>query len=222
MKIVDNVFLIPGIMANPYLIAEKDGLTLIDTGLPGSHKMILSYIARLGKTPRDLKRIILTHSDLDHVGGLGALHKASGARTFASQIEAQAIALGRSSKALSSGRRSSLVRRIFTIIIRSKPLVVDEIVEDGQVLPVLGGLHVLDTAGHSPGHISLFAPSSSVLFCGDAMVGTGEGLRGSRPQMTWNAEIAAEAVKRQAALSPRIVCPGHGPVVIDAAHKFPK
>jgi glyoxylase-like metal-dependent hydrolase (beta-lactamase superfamily II) len=220
MRIADNVYLIPGIIANPYLIVDEDGLTLIDAGLPGSHKMILSYISRLGRAPRDLKRIILTHSDLDHVGGLGALHKATGARTFASKMEAEAIALGRSSKPAPPGR--TIFRRIYTMIFKAKPLVIDEIIADGQVLPVLGGLRVLDTAGHSPGHVSLFAEAAGVLFCGDSMVGTDQGLRGSRPQMTWNPEMAAEAVARQAALKPSIVCPGHGPVVVDAPDKFPK
>jgi glyoxylase-like metal-dependent hydrolase (beta-lactamase superfamily II) len=222
VKIADHVFLIPGITANPYLITDDDGLSLIDAGLPGSHKMILSYVARLGKTPRDVKRIILTHSDLDHVGGLGALCKATGARTFASKAEAEAIALGKSSKPAAPGQPTSLVRRLYTMIFRAKPQVIDEIVTDGEVLPILGGLRVLDTPGHSPGHISLFAAQAGVLFCGDSMVGTDRGLRGSRPQMTWNPHLAAEAVARQAALKPRIVCPGHGPVVMDAADKFPE
>ena len=221
MKIADNVYLVPGITANPYLIMDEDGLTLIDTGLPGSQKMVLSYVARLGKTPRDLRRIILTHSDLDHVGGLDPLHKATGARTFASKIEAEAIALGRSSKPAAPGQPFSLARRIYTTLFKAKPLVIDEIVTDGQVLPILGGLRVMDTAGHSPGHISLFASDAGILFCGDSMVGTDQGLRGSRPQMTWNPDMAAAAVARQAALKPRIVCPGHGPVVMDAAGKFP-
>jgi glyoxylase-like metal-dependent hydrolase (beta-lactamase superfamily II) len=222
LKITDNVYLIPGITANPYLIVDEDGLTLIDTGLPGSQKMILSYISRLGKTARDMKRIILTHLDLDHVGGLGALHKATGARTFASRIEADAIGLGKSSKPPAAGRSISILRRLYTTLFKPKPLVIDEIVVDGQVLPILGGLRVMDTAGHSPGHISLFASETGILFCGDSMVGTDQGLRGSRPQMTWNPKMAAEAVARQAALKPKIVCPGHGPVVMDAADKFPE
>jgi glyoxylase-like metal-dependent hydrolase (beta-lactamase superfamily II) len=221
VKIADNVYLIPGITANPYLIVDEGGLTLIDAGLPGTHKMILSYISRLGRAPRDLKRIILTHSDLDHVGGLGALHKATGARTFAGRIEAEAIAIGRSSKPAPAGRPISILRRLYTTFFKAGPHVIDEIIAEGQFLPVLGGLRVLDTAGHSPGHVSLFAEAAGVLFCGDSMVGTHQGLRGSRPQMTWNPEMAAEAVARQAALKPKIVCPGHGPVVMDAADKFP-
>src|SRR5208283_3432217 len=83
MEITTNVHLIPNIVANPYLIMDPDGLTLIDTGLPGSDKKILNYISGLGRSPSDLKRIIITHSDIDHVGGLSAIRKASGAHIYA-------------------------------------------------------------------------------------------------------------------------------------------
>jgi glyoxylase-like metal-dependent hydrolase (beta-lactamase superfamily II) len=223
LKIADNVFLVPNVVANPYLILDADGLTLIDTGLPRSHKKILGYLASLGKSARDVKRIILTHSDLDHVGALAALHKATGARTYASNIEAKAIAAGKSSRPIK--RSGFSLRRLLFAALRpfmmAKPFEVDEILTDGQVLPVLGGLRVIDTAGHCPGHISLFAPAVGVLFCGDSMVSNERGLQGSRPELTWDQARAADAVERQAALSPQIVCPGHGPVVMDAAGKFP-
>ena len=88
-------------------------------------------------------------------------------------------------------------------------------------LEVGGGLRVIDTSGHTPGHISFYAPASGVLFCGDSMVSDAQGLHGSRPGLTWDAAKAEAAVKKQAALRPQIVCPGHGPVVTDAAGKFP-
>src|SRR5512140_1200273 len=101
MKIAENVYVVPNVVANPYILVDADGLTVIDAGIPGSDKKILAYISRpLGKSARDVKRILLTHSDLDHVGGLAALHKATGARTYASQIESQAIAAGKSSRAV--------------------------------------------------------------------------------------------------------------------------
>ena len=106
-------------------------------------------------------------------------------------------------------------------IFRSKPVQVDEILTDGQVLPVLGGLQVLSTPGHTPGHISLYSPSTGVLFVGDSIVSRDYGLIGSVPANTWNQEKAAESVRKQTALKPRIVCSGHGPVVRDAADKMP-
>lgn len=223
MEIVPNVHLIPDIIANPYLIVEPGGLTLIDTGIPGSEKKILNYIDELGHAPHDLIRILLTHSDLDHVGGLSALKRASGARTFASEIEARAIALGRASRPI---KPANPLRKILLSILRFRfkavPIQIDELLQDGQILPVLGGMRVVETVGHTPGHISFYVPALGLLFPGDSMVSDEKRLYGSRPANTWDQAKAAESVRKQALLSATIVCPGHGPVVTEAQNKFPK
>lgn len=222
MKIIDSVYVVPDVVANPYVIVGPDGITIIDTGLPRAEKKILAYVEDLGKSENDVKRIILTHSDLDHVGGLSALKKTTGARTYAGKIEADAIAVGKASREIKGG---GIVRKILFAIIgpffKATPFQVDEILTDGQVLPVLGGLRVLDTPGHTPGHISLFSESAGILFCGDSMVSE-NGLQGSRPAVTWDQVKAKESVAKQAALGARIVCSGHGPVVMDAEGKFPQ
>ena len=224
MKIIDNVFEVPGVVANSYILVDEDGLTLIDTGLPRSEKKILAYISSLGKSAHDVKRILLTHSDIDHVGSLAALHNATGARTYASKIEADAIALGKSSRTIRASGFSvrRLLRTVMGPLMKAVPFQVDEIVTDGLILPVLGGLRVVGTAGHTPGHISLYAPSTSILFCGDSMVTDESGIHGSRSGLTWDDAKAREAEKKQAALGAHIVCSGHGPVVMDAAGKFPR
>ena len=223
MKIIDNVFVVPGVVANAYILVDTDGLTIIDTGLPRSEKKIHAYVASLGKSAHDVKRIILTHSDLDHVGGLAALHKLTGARTYASQIEAEAIASGKSSRKIKPSGFS--MRRLMFAVLRpfmkATPFKVEEIMTDGQVLPALGGLRVVDTSGHTPGHISLFAPVVGILFCGDSMVNDETGIHGSRSGLTWDDAKAREAEKKQAALGAHIVCSGHGPVVMDATGKYP-
>ena len=223
MKIADNIFIIPEVVANPYLILDADGVTLIDAGMPHTEKKILDYLAGLGRSPGDLKRIILTHSDIDHVGSLAALRAASGAHTYASRIEADAIAKGKASRQIKR-KGFSMRRLMFSLLgpfMRPKPVKIDEFLTDGQILPIAGGLRVIDTSGHTPGHISLFAAASGVLFCGDSMVTDEAGIHGSRPGLTWDAAKAEQAVRRQAALGARIVCSGHGPVVMDAAGKFP-
>jgi glyoxylase-like metal-dependent hydrolase (beta-lactamase superfamily II) len=223
MKIIDNVFVVPSVVANPYIIVDTDGLTVIDTGLPRSQKKILAYVAGLGKQAQDVKRIIITHADFDHIGGLAALQRASGARTYASKIEADAIAKGKSSREIKATGFS--LRRVFFALVRPfmklTPFQVDETLAEGQTLPVLGGLHVIETPGHTPGHVSLFAPSVGVLFCGDSMVSDDHGLQGSRPGITWDETRARESERKQAALGAHIVCSGHGPVVMDANGKFP-
>ena len=104
----------------------------------------------------------------------------------------------------------------------TKPFQVDEILTDGQSLPVLGGLRVVETPGHTPGHISLFAPQVGILFCGDSMVTYDNNIDNDpRPAATWDQARAKESNIKQSMLGVRIVCSGHGPVVMDAAGKFP-
>ena len=223
MKITDNLYIVPDVLANTYLLADEEGLTLIDTGMPRSHKKILAYISELGKTEDDLKRILLTHSDVDHVGGLAALVRASGARTYASQIEAESITVGKSSRqSYSSG--FSIRRLLFALLnpfFKAEPYQVDEILEEGRTLPALGGLLAVSTPGHTPGHLSFYAPAAGVLFCGDSMVSSEDRLYGSRPGVTWDPDQARESVQKQADLGANTVCPGHGPVIRDASGKFP-
>ena len=224
MKITDNLFIVPGVVSNTYILLDADGLTVIDAGLPRSERKILAYIASLGRSAQDVKRIVITHADMDHVGGLAALQKASGARTYASKLEAEAIAAGKPSREIQSPGFSP--RRLFFALMRPfmkiTPVQVDEIVEEGQTLPALGGLRVVETPGHTPGHISLFAPAAGVLFSGDSIVSDQNGLHGSRPGLTWDEVKARESERKQAALGARIVCTGHGPVVMDAQGKFPR
>jgi glyoxylase-like metal-dependent hydrolase (beta-lactamase superfamily II) len=222
MEIAPNVHLIPGVTANPYLLIDPEGLTLIDTGLPGSEKKILRYIVGLGFVPSNIKNIIITHADLDHVGGLAALKKASGARIHASAAEAAAIASGQPSRPIRP--KNALIRLVLAIMSRlgkSAKVQADELLSDGQILPVLGGLRVVETSGHTPGHISLFASSVGILFSGDSIVSKKDRLFASREAVTWDRQKADESVRKQAGLGASIVCPGHGPVVMGAEDKFP-
>jgi glyoxylase-like metal-dependent hydrolase (beta-lactamase superfamily II) len=81
---------------------------------------------------------------------------------------------------------------------------------------------VVETLGHTPGHVSLFVPSAGILFCGDSIVSGEDGLHGSTGANNWDQAKSDESVRKQAALGARILCSGHGPVVLDAAGKFPQ
>jgi glyoxylase-like metal-dependent hydrolase (beta-lactamase superfamily II) len=217
MEIVPNVHVIPSLTANPFLLIDRDGLTLIDTDIPGSAHRILRYIRKLGYSPKDLNRILLTHGDYDHAGSVAALKKATGARIHASLFEARAVAEGRFPRSLKTN--NPFVKPIFALaerLGRIRPAHVDEHVSDDQVLPVLGGLHVVDSNGHTPGHISFFSPSLGILFSGDSIVSEKHQLVGSHGPVTWNQVKADAAVLKQMALKVKIVCVGHGPVMMAA------
>ena len=75
-----------------YLLDDGSGLTLLDTLYDDDGNVVLAEIARIGRTPSDLKRIILTHAHKSHVGGLAALKAASGATVCAHDWEVDIIA----------------------------------------------------------------------------------------------------------------------------------
>ena len=220
MQILPNLHLIPGIVANPFLLVDPDGLTLIDAGLPGSQGKILQYLKSQGFAPSALKRILITHSDGDHVGGLAALQHATQATVFASAVEAEAIRAGRMTRPL---KVTGLRRVLFSaaqVFFRPAPARVDELLVDGQELPVLGGLRVVETPGHTPAHLSFFAPGAGVLFCGDSLRCPEGRIEVSAGANTWDEAKALQSARLLASLGVFIVCPGHGQVVRDASSQF--
>jgi glyoxylase-like metal-dependent hydrolase (beta-lactamase superfamily II) len=222
MEILPNLHLVPDVTANSYLAIDPDGLTLIDAGLPRSGRKILRYIESLGYKDGDLRRILITHADSDHVGGLAELLRASPARVCASAIEAEAIRSGQASRPL---KLTGIQKALFSLLeffVKVAPSRVDETLADGQSLPVLGGLRVVATPGHTPGHLSFFAYEIGVLFCGDSMRCPEGQMRVSQGWNTWDEERALGSAKAQAALGARIVCAGHGPVVRNAEVQFQK
>ena len=223
MEIVTNIHLIPNVIANPYLLIDSNGLTLIDTGIPGSEKKILKYITKLGYESGDLKQILITHADFDHTGGLASLKKVCGALVSASEVEAKAIATGWSSRYPKPHKlRTRIMYALGYPFTKTTPAIVDNYLKDGQTLNILGGLQVVGTAGHTPGHLSFFATSANILFVGDSMVSDENGLYRSVKDNTWDHTKAIESIRKQTALRASVVCPGHGPVVKDAVGRYPQ
>lgn len=222
MEIIPNVHHILIHDANVYLIIDEDGLTLIDAAFPFSTRKIVDHIRTIGHDPADLKRILITHADFDHVGGVKALTKLTGAKVLASQKAAEAMAKGISSRRINMGRLLTPVMAFGESLFHLPKITVDEILSPGQVLPILGGLEVIDTAGHTPCHLSYFAKEVGILFAGDSLhARTGNIQYNLYPSITWDKEKAIAATHLQAELKPKIVCAGHGQVVSEPELRFP-
>ncbi|MCH7663379.1 MAG: MBL fold metallo-hydrolase, partial [Chloroflexi bacterium] len=195
---------------------------LIDAGMSPSAKHIFDYIKKLGYQPTDLKRILITHADTDHVRGLPTLIEKCGATVATSDIEAQALADGKPSRPL---KLRGLLKLLFGLVgklIKFPKLQVDEILQPGQVLAILGGLEVVPTPGHTPKHISIHLREAGVLFAGDSLRANKDELVISHGFNTWDEDQARESARLQAELRPHIVCVGHGSTVFDAEEKIPK
>ena len=81
MEITEGIHLIPRVRgANAYLIKRDDGITVIDTGLPGNAGKIIDYVQNIGSHPSDIKTIVLTHSDMDHAGSVARLREETNAK----------------------------------------------------------------------------------------------------------------------------------------------
>jgi glyoxylase-like metal-dependent hydrolase (beta-lactamase superfamily II) len=168
MQITPQIHQIKG-MANQYLLVAQEEITLIDTGMASNANKILKFIQSIGHNPENLKRILITHSDPDHIGSVNTLRDKTGAKVYASKIEAEAMQTGKPSREIRPKGVLILVFKLMEIIIPSQLIAVDEILEIGQVLPILGGLQVVASSGHTPGHISFYLPEERILFAGDSI-----------------------------------------------------
>lgn len=220
MEIIPGVYQINARASNCILIVEEDGLTLIDAGVKNSLSLIEAYIREIGKSPADLTRILLTHADLDHVGSAMALKAKSGATIYASQIAADALREGHSSRPIKAG----IFSPIFSWFERRGDAMrvdVDEILAGGDTLPILGGMQVLETPGHTPGHLSFYFPTHRLLAAGDSVSTQPDKVLYNRMKaFNWDQAQMQASVHMQAELQPEIVTSGHGPVVFEAAEKF--
>lgn len=217
MQIAPDIHLVDGVSCNVYIITEPDGLTLIDAGLPGAPKRILAAVTALGRSPRDVRRILLTHQHVDHIGGLAALAAATGAEAWASAGDAPAIE-GRAPYETPHGALGFAIRVIF--MPRLKPGAIAHVTREGETLPVLsaeGGLRAVETPGHTLGHISFYLPSRRLLFAGDAVRSSGGRLPLSPTPLNTDTAMALESVRKLAAMDIEACLPGHGaPVLVGA------
>jgi metallo-beta-lactamase class B len=94
-RVFGNTYFVGTAGLTSLLITTTDGLILVDAGLPQSAPVIDANIRRLGFRTADVKLILTSHAHFDHVGGIQALQRLSGATVAGSASTARALALGR-------------------------------------------------------------------------------------------------------------------------------
>jgi glyoxylase-like metal-dependent hydrolase (beta-lactamase superfamily II) len=218
MQILDSLHQIDGVTAGVFLLIGDDGLTLVDAGVPKAAPKILNYIQALGYRATDVKHILLTHADVDHVGSLAALVQASGAQTYAHLYEA-AVMAGRE---LPRGIKGPLgfVFRLLSQFFKPQLAQVDHAVQTGDELPLHNGIVVIGSPGHTRGHVCYYWRKHRVLFVGDALL-HGKQLKLSTPMFTWDMAQAQASAQQLAVFDVEILCFGHGkPIIGDARTKL--
>ena len=192
---------------NCYLVEEDDGLTLIDTMLPGSAKAIVDAAG-----DRRIVRLLLTHAHQDHIGSLDALHeRLPEAGVIIGRREARLL---RQDKSLDPGEPQVKLRGGYPGA-ETEPT---EVIEAGDRV---GSLEAVATPGHTPGHLSFVDTRDGTHFCGDAWLTLGGVATPVRPSPifpfirtgTWHKPMALESSRKLRDLDPARLAPGHGKVV---------
>jgi glyoxylase-like metal-dependent hydrolase (beta-lactamase superfamily II) len=173
---------------NCYFVREDDGLTLIDTGFYRNAKSFLKAAREQGA---EIRRIVLTHADNDHIATLDKLHEAiPDAEIMIGIGEAQRLTKTKASKLLREGDN-------------------------------VGSLEVIDTPGHSQGQVALFDKRDRTLVAGDAFqtqggIAVAGVVRPLFPLPAWftkDKALALQSAKKLLALNPSRLAVGHGKVL---------
>ena len=192
-----------------YMIVENDRITLIDTGLPLFSRSLIRALSRIDHRAT-LSLILITHADGDHYGAAKRMAKIYQCPIAASATEAAAIASGTMSRELKPQKPLDLLLfKIFLPVFTASATPVDRYLEPGQTLPILDGLQVLDSAGHTPGHLSFYQPERRILFAGDSIIKRRNTPSPAYGPNCWNEQRAIDAFERQMALKPLHICGGH-------------
>ena len=195
---------------NVYICRDEDGLTLLDCGMPRSAPKILAAVAALGYAPGDVRRILVTHGDIDHIGSLAALQQATGAAVFAGAATRNLLVAGKLPKHL-----PWLAHVLSGLFFRSRPLAAAliTVVAPGDRLPVLDGVEVMATPGHTLDHMSFFSPSTGILLVGDALNTRGGRLQSTPNNITADRQAALQSARRLLDRQPALFACGHGPAL---------
>jgi glyoxylase-like metal-dependent hydrolase (beta-lactamase superfamily II) len=223
MRIAEDVFVLPipreggGFLNLTLILDGENGNTLVDAGLPGHEEAIGAALADAGIGVRDLRRMIFTHQDLDHIGSGDALVRQSGATVFAHPADAPYIE-GELRPVKVTPEMLERRPQMREVLERLEPVRVDEQLEDGERLDLAGGIRVIFTPGHTPGHLSLYLERPKVLVAGDALTAEDGFLNGPNPSMTLDVREAARSVSRLADLDVMSIVCYHGGVVGEDAN----
>jgi glyoxylase-like metal-dependent hydrolase (beta-lactamase superfamily II) len=195
---------------HPALSWDAAAAVLVDTGYPGQMQLIVDAMEKAGVPLSRLNRILMSHQDLDHIGSLPVLvqeaaqpvevlaHKAE--RPFIQgemrQLKITPQSIDKAVQALPPGVPETM-RNAFRANLENPPKArVDRTIEDGEELPYCGGITVIGTFGHTPGHLSFYHKPSKSLIAADALIVNEGQLYGPNPQHSIDIDLAVSSLRK--------------------------
>ena len=218
MKLAPSLHRIGSDLVNSYLIEENGKLTLIDAGVSGQWSDLLAELAAMGGSIGDIRGVVLTHGDTDHVGFAERLRRDHGIPIHVHEDDA-ALARGETKKSVGMGpmKIGPMLRFLWYAGrrggLRTTPIKDVETFTDGQTLDLPGSPRIIHIPGHTPGSVAIHVSAAEALFVGDALT-TGHVLTGATgpgpAPFTMDPALAIESLSKLEAIHATWVLPGHG------------
>lgn len=171
---------------HPAAVETPTGVILVDVGYAGALDQIEDGLADAGLGFDDVRAVLLTHQDGDHVAALRDVVDRTGAVVYAHANCTPYV----------DGRKHPIKSPEGE---RYDPVAVDvELVDGVSFRTAAGPMDVMFTPGHTPGHVSLHFPDADVLLAADALTADADGLAGPSEQFTPEMDRALDSAARLA------------------------
>jgi len=191
---------------HPTLIWDNDTVILVDTGYPGQLPLIREAMEKAGVPFNKLSHVVITHQDMDHIGSLAAIVKATPQKPEVLsheeekpfiQGERKPIKLNQLKTSLNplSEEQQNFYETMKANYMKFRANV-DQTLTDGEELPYCGGITVIHTPGHTLGHICLYLKQSKTLITGDALFGAGRLLAHAPVHFNFDNALAIKSLKK--------------------------
>lgn len=212
----------------PTLLWDNNTVILVDAGLPNSLDGIKNAMKDASVPFESLNKIIVTHQDIDHIGGIKSILKElPDVEVLAHEEEKPYIQGEKKFVRLNSNFMERInafpeenQKKILNMF-ENAPVDVNMTLNDGEELPYCGGITIIHTPGHTPGHVCIYHKKSKTLIAGDAMNVFDGQLTGPNKQLLNQdeSEIAMNSLKKFENFDIENVITYHGGLFNDNPHQ---
>ncbi|MEO8511185.1 MAG: MBL fold metallo-hydrolase [Chloroflexota bacterium] len=219
MKLAPSLHRVGSDLVNSYLVEDVSGVTVIDAGMPGNYRDLRNELAAMGRSIDDVRAVILTHADTDHIGYAERLRREHGIPIRVHELDA-ARARGEDKSNGKAGPMKAMPLLGFLWYgMRHGALRTQHVAEavtfrDGETLDLPGEPRVIHLPGHTAGSVAFHMAAVDALFVGDALSTRSvlTGVVGPQPApFTLDPATALASLAELDNVTATWVLPGHGP-----------